>query len=127
MVAINKKSTSFRKYGMTWIECTKHESIFYDSSENKRCPSCDRDVLRLTAIGWMFLDEEDFEFGDAVLEWIQLGLQAIRATGEMEKEVASKRDTAFQKVKEIQNRTREERKKVLSYMKNYDIFSILKD
>lgn len=51
---------------MTWKECAKHASVYYDSSNNPMCPACARDILKTTVIKWAFLDLSDHELVSAI-------------------------------------------------------------
>ena len=86
---------------MSWIECKKHESIYYDSSVHKRCPVCANDVLNIALAIWMLVGRTELKYIRSLHDWIGLALDSIRTTSEPKPEVVSKRDAEYAKMNEL--------------------------
>jgi len=88
------------------------------------CPACAGDFLKTAIIKWARLDQIDFEFGSAVLEWMRLSLDAIQASPQMKKDASSKRDFALERAKQLQAAAAKDRKELAQYMIESDCRSI---
>ncbi|MCL5068563.1 MAG: hypothetical protein M1368_09470 [Thaumarchaeota archaeon] len=112
---------------MHWIECKRHESIYYDSSVHKICPICANHILGVAFASFVLIAGKELKYAKAVHNWIDLILDSLSVTAEKKSEVVSKREVAFKNMNEISDDIGEMYDSVTDYSKRNDLKTVLVD
>ncbi len=112
---------------MPSIECSKHTSVYYNSSVHKKCPACTTEILKQTVARLAGLAIDNHHYGTALLRWFRRELEAISPSLLTKEEAVAQKESAYAKANELSQRITTDGQDLLDYWEKNGLKEILKE